>query len=88
MSIAEESVDNLQAFMEKYQAGNYKEATQLYYTTPILPEVAVALGHFAHVVSVLLMTEEAKGIPNLTRVFAVTLYLIGYRAGEKSANAS
>lgn len=90
MSTAVDSVDSLQAFVEKYEAKDYREATQLYHTTPVLSEMARALSHFAHVVSALLIAEDvdAKEIANLTRVLATTLYLIGYRAGKGAVDAS
>lgn len=90
MSTAVNSVDSLQAFMGKYEVKDYKEATQLYHTTPVLPEMARALSRFAHVVSALLIAEDvdAKEIANLTRALAITLYLIGYRAGKEAVDAS
>lgn len=91
MSTSVRSLDRLQIFVEKHQAEGVEEATRLYNSTPVIREIGRALSRFAHVLSVLLEC-ETPGDPdslvdeavNLTNTLAVTLYLIGYREGEKS----
>lgn len=91
MSTETRSVDELQAFMEKHQAKDLEEATRLYNTVPVLREVALAISNFIHIVTILSLlpgsAREAKEAANMTRNLAVTLYLIGYRAGQKATDA-
>ncbi len=92
MSTETRSVDELQAFMEKHQAKDIEEATRLYNTAPVLREMALALGNFAHIVTILSLlpgpARDAKETANMARILAVTLYLIGYRAGKAEGNGS
>jgi len=86
------SVDELQVFMEKHQAKDIEEATRLYNTIPVLREVALAIGNLTQVIMVLALPpqseQDAKEVANLVRIFAVTLYLVGYRAGKAEGNGS
>lgn len=95
MSTSVRSLDRLQAFVEKHQAEDVEEATQLFSSTPIIREIGRALSCFAHVLFAL----SACGTPgdpdnlvdeavNLTNTLAVTLYLIGYRAGKAEGDDS
>jgi len=87
MSSAERSLDSLRAFIEKHQAKDSEEATRLYPSTPVIREMAQALRCFARVLSVLSIQDtelnavDAAG--DLTRILAVTLYLIGYRTSKE-----
>lgn len=91
MSAETRSIDELQAFMEKYQAKDIEEAARLYNTVPVLREMALALGNLMQVITVLALppqsAQDAEETANLVRIFAVTLYLIGYRAGQEQSDS-
>lgn len=91
MSAETRSIDELQAFIEKYQAKDIEEMTQLYNTIPVLREMALAIGNLVQVMMVLALhagsEQDAKEVANMTKILAVTLYLVGYRAGQEATDA-
>lgn len=91
MSAETRSIDELQAFIEEHQAQDVEEATRLYNTIPVLKEIALAIGNLTRVIMVLALesgsVQDAMETANLVRILAVTLYLIGYRAGQEATDA-